>query len=71
MWVLTHDTYEASRPTYPVVRHEFYGITKAEAIAIYQAHRKADKFICSCDDLQRYGKVSCYTEVVSVRQIDI
>ena len=53
-WKLIVDIFEPkgkSKGLYPVVRHEFYGVTKAEAISYCRAHMTTDVFMrdCVCD----------------------
>ena len=46
---------------YPVVRHEFYGRTKSEAIGYYRAHLKTDRFLDGCVRKKRWERVNCET----------
>lgn len=54
------DIYERSvGPEYPVVQHEFYGRSRAEARGYLQAHMTTDKFMSDCMLKGRWGDVLC------------
>jgi len=60
-WKIVHHTMENDDPR-PIVTHIFYGDTRAEVMHVYEAHRKSDKFIRECDDVEMFdGKVRCHT----------
>ena len=59
---IVHDTFEGSNL---VVRHVFFGRTPDEAMAIYKAHKKSDRFLRDCDDLGNFeGRFRCSTRSV-------
>ena len=49
-WVVVSDTYEQTEEgTWSrVVRHEFFGDTPEQAIAVFRVHRKFDSFFGDC-----------------------
>lgn len=61
VWAVIHDIYEEGNPI-PVVRHIFMGQSQEEALGYYEAHRKTDAFLRSCDDRGRWGGIDCKTE---------
>jgi hypothetical protein len=52
-----------------VVRHEFYGVDRQEAIDILRAHLGAETFLRQCTFQGHYGQVICRTEL-SIRAPD-
>jgi hypothetical protein len=58
MHVLRVDVHERGKD-YPVVRHEFRGETKGQALRFLAAHMRADAFLRQCTKEQRYGAVRC------------
>lgn len=65
MWVVYHQIFEPEGPLgydHPILVHMFYGKTREDAIQIYQAHRKTDQFLKSCDDLGKWRNVVCHVE---------
>lgn len=60
---LTSELDDVTLEWIPVVRHELYGRTRAEALAVFRAHKSADAFLRSCTDGTRFGDVRCMTRV--------
>ena len=45
------DIFEAAtRYAYPIVRHQFLGKDRAEAMRYHDSHRQSDRFIRECED---------------------
>lgn len=55
------DIFEAAtRYAYPVVRHQFLGKDRAEAMRYHDSHRQSDRFIRECEDMGMFqGDVPC------------
>jgi len=43
-WVLTVDVFEAGR-VYPLVRHQFFGLTPRAARQVFRRHLRVDAFL--------------------------
>lgn len=52
---------------YPVVRHEFYGLTKKEAAGYYEAHLGTCSFLRACVNKARWKEVDCEVAAEWVR----
>lgn len=53
----------------PVVKHEFYGRTREEAIGVMQAHERTDSFLRACvgappGTSSRFDGITCRTETL-------
>ena len=61
IWKLVVDIYEPAGVgwDYPVVRHEFFGKTQAEAEGYFNSHMKTDVFMRDCVTRQRWERVEC------------
>lgn len=56
LYAIQVDIFEASsRYAYPVVRHQFLGKDRAEAMRYHESHRQSDRFIRECEDKQMFG----------------
>jgi hypothetical protein len=55
------DIYE-SKP-YPVLRHEFYGLTQDEAEGYFKAHMGTDEFLRKCVERGDFRGLSCHAEM--------
>jgi len=73
LWAVYADTYEpeGAGDAYPVVRHIFYGRSRAEALGYHKAHRAADTFLRRCEDSGRFDSFACPTQdqVVQVARV--
>ena len=60
LWRVVVDIREAATGyAYPVVRHTFYGQTKAEAQRYFRSHMKSDAFMRDCIESGKFGPVTC------------
>lgn len=63
MWCLTVNIYEKDvGDKYPVVGHNFYGATQAEAKHYFDSHMKTDSFLRGCVQKSQWKDVSCRVE---------
>jgi hypothetical protein len=68
MYVLRVDIFE-SKP-YPVVRHEFRGMTQLEARHYFNSHLKTDRFLQGCVSGGHLGKINCRVTFTWIRAIE-
>jgi len=60
LYALRQDIYEKGvGDAYPVVRHTFFGKTKAEAQGYYNAHMTTDQFMRDCTERGQWDQVIC------------
>lgn len=49
IYIIRHEIWEDSQPSFPVVVHEFRGRTEKEALAVFRAHMQSDAFLRQCE----------------------
>lgn len=61
-WRVVAITYELGPgcDSVPVIRHEFYGATREQAIHVSRRHLQTDTFLAGCE-VGRFGQVICHT----------
>lgn len=62
---LVVDIYEpkGAGTDYPILRHEFYGKTKAEAEGYFRAHLGTDSFLRGCTQKRHYKSIECFADI--------
>lgn len=65
LWAVTVDIFEpaGAGSHYPVVRHQFFGKTRAEATHYLESHLKTDVFLRDCMQSGGYKNILCYATV--------
>lgn len=53
--------YEANL-VFPIVIHIFQGVSRKQAKAFYEAHKKSDEFLRGCADKEHFVNFSCREE---------
>lgn len=55
----------------PIVVHLFHGATRAEALAVHNAHRGTDKFLRECEDKLCFARRVPCQAVLSEGWVDL
>ena len=57
---------------FPIIRHQFFGRDRAEALRYHESHRQSDRFLRECEDHGVFADhVKCTAQPTEVGWVDV